>query len=684
MRIFFLLALYFILHIGAFYYSADLNQVNSDQLFINQSEFDRFKEFKELTNEGNILISKIVFSQLSDKIYQEINQLVHSFDSVENGIKILTFSKLYEKKLKGQGLENHLQFIKDNPKIQFKLLGQDSILFLTIYNKEVSHSQQNQHIALLKDRIEKNTHVKKVYMAGVPYVNHLLNQFSQSIKHELFPLMFISCFILVLLVTRHLMGTLLIYLPSLMSCGLTLAFIKLFFEDMNMISSIVPLLIFILNITLGFHLYCTLTTSQSFREILDKKLSPIILMIGTTSIGFGSLYFSEIPAIRQFALLSFILIAVTGLNHMFFASITYPYFYKKFKTKKLMLSSFVHKITSIKLSPTTLLIISILFALIGFSQFSKITVNTEATKYFPKSSGYSDNMLEIYKDFFGNPSFEILLKRKDREEINFKELAKLEAFESELLKKLPHYQHLSLTQFIKEANYLYSGNFSLPESHLSYGALTMGIKPDFMTSYYPEGQYRITLLGDIVSTNEYKNQIHIINQFFKKTPYEVKLNGLYYTLRKGQAELINVLGKSFTISLLIIAFISLIHFKSAKVFSSFLIVNILPVFISFLFIRLFNLSFNIATVMTFSISLGMIVDGSFHIAHALNKDIDIVEDTYLPIFLSSVLLIFSFLSFAFYGFLPIREFGICLSINLFLGLFFDLFVLPALLKAKTT
>ncbi len=97
--------------------------------------------------------------------------------------------------------------------------------------------------------------------------------------------------------------------------------------------------------------------------------------------------------------------------------------------------------------------------------------------------------------------------------------------------------------------------------------------------------------------------------------------------------------------------------------------------------KLLGLSLNIATVMTFSISLGLIVDGSFHLAFAHHRSISSDEYHYeniLPIIFSSAILIVSFSIFSTNSFLPIREFGICLAVNIFAGLIFDIFCLPRL------
>ena len=103
---------------------------------------------------------------------------------------------------------------------------------------------------------------------------------------------------------------------------------------------------------------------------------------------------------------------------------------------------------------------------------------------------------------------------------------------------------------------------------------------------------------------------------------------------------------------------------------------------------LFGLSFNIATVMTYSISLGLIVDSSFHIIHGLDKEnlnYDFFFKTIiLPVFGGSLLLTIAFLMFSLNNFLPIKEFGICLGMIIFIAMTFDLTILPTIYLGKSS
>ena len=94
-------------------------------------------------------------------------------------------------------------------------------------------------------------------------------------------------------------------------CPYVLSLLKFWFGFMNMVTSIIPLLSFVITLALGFHLYYSVIEFGSFKSALNHKLKPILLMIGTTGIGFGALLTSEIPVIAHFGVLVAVMVIVS-------------------------------------------------------------------------------------------------------------------------------------------------------------------------------------------------------------------------------------------------------------------------------------------------------------------------------------------------------------------------------------
>jgi len=191
----------------------------------------------------------------------------------------------------------------------------------------------------------------------------------------------------------------------------------------------------------------------------------------------------------------------------------------------------------------------------------------------------------------------------------------------------------------------------------------------------------MTVIGKHVNVDQYEIVLGKINQVLKRYKISYEIDGLYYNLMISQKQMVGTLFKTFFTGLLIITLVAFLAIRKVKVISSFLVVNILPIGLSFLFLYYLGLSLNIATVMTYSIGLGMVVDSSFHMIHALSNGGSFnhfVNTTTKPIITSSIILIFSFILFMFYDFIPIKQFGVNLAFIIFVGMVFDLLLLPTL------
>ena len=152
---------------------------------------------------------------------------------------------------------------------------------------------------------------------------------------------------------------------------------------------------------------------------------------------------------------------------------------------------------------------------------------------------------------------------------------------------------------------------------------------------------------------------------------------------EAQESLIKTLMYSFTFTISVISLFVIILFRSKRSFANFLTINIYPILIYLYLIPILGISLNVPPLCPLVFSIGLMVDSTFHLFYERQKTdsiSNIHQKTLLPIFWSNLILGGIFLLFVFVDFLPIRQFGISMSILIFIGLVFDLFVLPRLLK----
>jgi|GEM_PF-679756 len=670
--------LYLSLNLSMVFFSRGLEQVNSENLFLKKSDFRLYQDFSSHFAEKKILLSKISFPGGPGEVdYKKFNIEVDKLRKKFPEVQFLTFFDIYEKVIKRNKLENIKSFLAANENIQFKLYGKDHLAFLTMF----SPSWDSLKIKKLISSIISDEYFTKhkLRLGGLPFINYLLNDYSNGIKYKLIPSMFAFAFIFCFIFTRSVWGLLSTFIPAFCSLFISMSIIKILYGQLNLVTSIVPLLVFVINLSLAFHLFFSSMEENSVKTAILKKGKPILLMLVTTCIGFGSLLISEIEVIRQFSILcvlsllfssmlTFLWVYLTLVGHSL-EHLRYPYIYKYRDLFKKQFSLKTITIFSTVLILTALLIVR------------KIPIKTDATEFFPPEAGIKTSMEELGRKVFGIPLMEILISNAPNI-FTLKDLQAIEKVEIGLEKK---YQILSSNTFVREANYFYSGENRLPLLKWPYKALKANIKKEILADY-PAGKfYRITLMGVPSGTKSYFSSIKAVEKSFKELPYKVKINGIYFNLMKSQNALIKVLGKSILLSLFVICILSAILFRDLKIIPVFLLINILPISAALICMYLLGISLNIATVMTFSISLGLIVDTGIHLVYNLRKGETFdhyFKTTITPIFASSILLIFSFLIFGTYGFLPIREFGITLAIALGFGVIIGIFSVPTLIGKK--
>jgi uncharacterized protein len=662
--------------IGSLIYTQNLQQKNSEKVFLTKESIRSYELFENNFSQKSILaiqsskskdMRKSIETHITSLCRKEIQKEIQ--EEIKDVCQIIGPSNL------PQEAQNFLPLTSHDSYLQIFMVPMDQAQLM----KSV--------VSTLKVKFPQ------IHLAGIPYTNFLLDKYALSIKTTLFPALFISVLILLFLTLKSVKEALFAFFPPLMASALSLLTTKLFFGTSTLITSIVPLLLFIINLSLILHIHHTAKEYENIFKALREKNVPILLMVITTFIGFGSLYLSQLEAISHFGILSSALFILTTLFCVLWSwciGLIYPKLW--IKTNSSASSSQINaKIFnySVPWNLRKILLFSILCIGSGLFTYPKIPIITDATEYFPKREKIKETMVDMAKNLMGTPVLEIVIHPK-KDDFSIDELTEIYSLENKIIKEL-QLKAISTNQLVALANSIYTGEKKLPPSSLAYYTLLAKSPPSLTQGLNHDEGHRITLLGGPTNIERYEENLQFIQNLFQT--YKIEFNGLYYHLMVAQKQMILTLFTSFGISLILIAISALLYFKKIKLFFIFIIVNIIPVLGSFPLLYFIGNSFNVATVMTYSISLGLIVDSSFHIIHALDQfklKGSFLEDPQekhffyktiiIPILQSSLLLTFCFSFFYLSGFLPIREFGISLSVVIFLGMILDLKVLPTLYR----
>ena len=312
----------------------------------------------------------------------------------------------------------------------------------------------------------------------------------------------------------------------------------------------------------------------------------------------------------------------------------------------------------------------------------KLELLTDATRYFPESSGLREAIQRVEKDFLGTPAFELLVRRTDDAAMTFDDQKNMRELETTLKSAMDRpYKIFSLGSLLTEANWLFSGEEAFPPQRITWTML-MGGLPETVRGAFPAGPaYRISLMGTMMNSDVFRGEVSRIESVipkFTEKGYKVEMNGLNYQLMRAQEELVSVMAEGFAVTLLVVTMLFAATFRSLKIVGGFLLASLLPILLGVIAIYVLGFSLNIATVMTFSIALGMIVDNSFHMTWNITRGRpykDYYADTIVPIVGSGVILGLGFAMFSVNGFLPIRQVGVLVAVMLVSGIAASLFVL---------
>lgn len=659
-----------------FVWTKDLPQNNKEYLFLNKDLKQKYDQFVQTFGHDDQLLIEIpkLNSDNNQSLLQKVSAIKTKLDNhnIENwtGPVETTRTKLPTEWTK---------FYKDFPLMDFKLATDQSI-FLVVQVPDINDKDQ---ISLYRDLVKMPF---ETFMAGMGYTNYHLNIMGESIQTKLFPILFILTLLASFYYYRNWEITFFVFINSLFATMIGLAILKITYGEANILTTSVPLINFVTTQSLSIHVISGLFTYRTIGLTYKRKLTPMLLMVSSTIVGFFSLITSNIIAVKQFALTSSLSLLITTL---FFIVLW------KFVLKDIRFP--IHKMKPLNLlySPKFITrpmvyLFSILSLLLAIYAYPKLTTTVEALFFFPKDHPLVTSFGHIENSLGGTPKLDIVFKKKDSSEFSQQDILKLDKVQDQirdqLIAELPKIQFISPASLIKNANYAYTGEKKIPDSEAATSVIFSQVPQSLKSGFMESSLYRMTVLNPTLPTEAYMKMIKKIEVSLKQNSslYEYSFNGLNYTLMISQQNLVHSLLVSLGLSIVLVCLIVGISFRKPKKLINFIISNTPPITLTIALLYFSGTALNISTIKTFSISFGMIFDSTIHLLYNYNRpnlDSNIFQQAVLnPIYLSSFVTIASFLIFGFHDFLPIKEFGLLLAFLLTLGLFFDVLLLPVLEK----
>lgn len=458
---------------------------------------------------------------------------------------------------------------------------------------------------------------------------------------------------------------------------------------------------------------------QAIFETFKELTFAVGLTIFTTSVGFLSLYFTSIPALKAFGLwtgigivvIFFAVIVLTpGLLYLFNLSsksnsaklprsVLHSLFDWILKKRKWILVSFFG-----------LTIVSILLGL-------RLQVNGYLLDNLPLDHPIQEDFTFFDQQFGGSNPLEIYLEVGPNAGslLDFEVLKEIEKLESKLAETFGERQFVSPLSLVKSLNQAQNQGsltaFKVPSQGQylrmrRYFDQALQIEgPKVISADQKSGRIssRVADLGSLEMGAKRDEILDFAKEEINPKLLTVRWTGTAYLIDRGHESVTRQMFQGLLVAFAVVGLIAGFLFRSWRLSFIMLIPNIIPLAWMLGLMYLLGIEFKLTTSILFTVAFGIAVDDSIHFMSKLKSELDAgknllyaIKRTFIEagraIFLTSVILIsgFALLSFSQFG---VTHFtGMLISFTLVFALVADLFLLPILLlplkkvwdkKAKT-
>ena len=390
---------------------------------------------------------------------------------------------------------------------------------------------------LIRESINKITsrpqsRILKPYYAGFPFQMKYIDEIIRTDFLGLTPVTILAVMFVLFLSFRTLRGVFLPILTVLFATTWTLGLIHALGRDLNMLSSIIPVLLIACGSAYGIHVvnryYNEVKSPENkisgLRQTMKQVTVPVFLAALTTQIGFGTFGYSNMPPVQEAG----VFIAV-GIGFAFLIAVTFiPAVLAILKARtapvkkpgESRVATFVYNLFArFSNFPVKyrwpIIIICIVIALISISGLPRLTREVNFVEYFKK-----DSPVRVAEDFtretFGGSEPMLVDIRGDiLNPFVLKEMRQLGQYLDSIIYTS---NSQSVADLIMEANYQLNGRYSIPDSSEGVANLFLFLEGNEYVDLLVKKGNQEAIIQSTMSTYNTKKQIFTVGklkEFFK-------------------------------------------------------------------------------------------------------------------------------------------------------------------------
>ena len=682
------------------YFLRNVTIDNSIEVWLEKDsrEFSEYRSFLEkYGNEEFIVAAAVVDDPLSEKWLSTQKTIGAQLKQIEHVQNVLDLSSVAEPL--SRYVPEWKSTLKNNSFFKNLLLGRnDHVSGMIVWLKKIDNpSARRLTVEKIESVFDNAAWHTKFSLAGTPLMNVALDRGSQKAAMTFLPIALAMSVVILFVALRSISGIMAVICAVAVTTIWTLGLLAVCGKTLNMLTVVLPSLLFILSLSSGIHICdryfgfraTTENRPDAMQKTLKEVLLPIFLSNITTSVGFASLIVSDMQPVIDFGifaaigmLISFVfsLMIVPGILLLFSQKTIKTNTVDSHWTSRIGLSMFNHKVPVIAVSMAALLVS------VGLT--AKSTVESNVLKFFPENARISHDYDFIGNNLTGFYTIELDLTSDSANSGNlFKKMTLL----GQTIEARP--EAAKVLHYGKTASVLkeLAGTTPLPLACFTDENPFRQMSRHYLITENGKTSMRMSVFVRAMSSKDFDCLLDFIRQQADSAignSAVVTVTGIVPLLNAAQQSLIDTQVRSFATATAVVLGLMAIFMKSFRTLIAAILPNILPVFSLFAIMAVLHIPLDAATVMIASVAIGIAVDDTIHFLTCYRAEKfsgktmkDAIAASYNTVgranTFTSIVAAAGFAVLCMAQFRPIQYFGLLTSITMIMAWACDVFILPA-------
>jgi predicted RND superfamily exporter protein len=569
--------------------------------------------------------------------------------------------------------------------------------------------------AILKEETSRTGY--RFYMAGGPLTDAAFDRVAESDMSRLVPPLLLMLAVILVVVFRSIWGMLIPLGCAFLTITTTMGLTGLMGYKLNAVTASTPQILLGIGIAGSVHILAAflsaksngLSSADAVRVTLRENMGPVFLTEFTTALAFYSYYATPLVPIQRLGFM-----AGHGTMIMFIfsmtltpAALTFFPDKRKVKTDYNKPHAYFRAIGNYMLGrPRTVVLLWAGLALVAAGFMRHVHVDSDPVNYFSPSYWFRQSVDFIEKQGSGAAVYEIVVRGDGPGSIKtaayMRELDRLDRY---LREEAPGelVATMSISGVVRKINTALHGDDpaydAIPgddaavSQYLFLYGLSVPVGQDLNDRINVDASAtRLTAVRHLVSTQTSRQNIDQITNWAQANLHNVTVEftgrDVLYTnmgnnITKGLVD-------SFSLALLSIMLVMFVTFRSFKCAIVGLIVNVVPLLLTLGLMGVFRITLDVGTIMVADLGLGIAVDDTIHFLSHYRRQmrkgstaraaiLEMFGQLGTPLFVTTTVLVGSFMVFVFADFMPNFYFGVLISALIVIALLVELSLTPAML-----